>query len=149
MFMMGLLNHGAQESTYNHAAMVQLDPRGTMAFFHRTSNAKLDPQQGYPAGFRIADYITVPLTPARATAVLGGSLILGPIGRHLTLLLLHHSFQLTASTTQAQARWQTHADAKHAIRAYCARTTDSMHANSFAEGWSTYASSKLWRWRLS
>ena len=60
--------------------MVQLDPRGSMAFFHRTSDAKLDPERGYAEGYRVAEYITLPLTRDRATAVLGGSLILGPSG---------------------------------------------------------------------
>lgn len=69
-----------QEVAHRHAAMIQLDPRGSMAFFHRTSDAKLDPECNYSADFHIADYISVPLTPGRATSVLGGSLILGPLG---------------------------------------------------------------------
>ncbi|KAK9796997.1 hypothetical protein WJX73_000293 [Symbiochloris irregularis] len=68
------------EMTYQHAAMVQLDPGGSMAFFHRTSDAKLNPDKVYPPNQQAADFITVPLAPHRATAVLSGALIFGPAG---------------------------------------------------------------------
>lgn len=60
--------------------MVQLDPDGAMGFFHRTSDAKLNPEENYSVNYHIADFITVPMTPLRAANVLGGSLILGPTG---------------------------------------------------------------------
>ena len=68
---------GRQAEHYGHAAMVQLDPAGLMAFWHRTSGAKLNPHRLQPPWAVQAQYVTVPLRPSQAMDVHGPGLCAG------------------------------------------------------------------------
>ena len=52
-----------------HVGMLQHDPAGRMAFLHRTAEGKFLPQRD---SFRRFHLLTVPLSPTRAAALLGG-----------------------------------------------------------------------------
>ncbi len=52
-----------------HVGMLQHDPVGRLAFLHRTAEGKFLPQRD---SFRRFHLLTVPLSPTRAAALLGG-----------------------------------------------------------------------------
>lgn len=54
---------------YLHVGMLQHDPAGRLAFLHRTAEGKFLPQRD---SFRRFHLLTVPLSPSRAAALLGG-----------------------------------------------------------------------------
>ena len=68
---------GGQVTRFRHAAMLQMDPGGSIVFWHRTSDAKLDPHRFLPPWAAQAQYLTLPLSPAHAMQVHGGGLCLG------------------------------------------------------------------------
>ena len=64
---------GGQVTRFRHAAMLQMDPGGSIVFWHRTSDAKLDPHRFLPPWAAQAQYLTLPLSPAHAMQVHGGA----------------------------------------------------------------------------
>lgn len=65
----GLMLQDDAAVRFLHVGMLQHDPAGRLAFLHRTAEGKFLPQRD---SFRRFHLLTVPLSPSRAAALLGG-----------------------------------------------------------------------------